>query len=129
MNKISDELKKFIYLGFDSVEQLDVLLLIHGHPDREWTFSDISRELRSTDASIEKRSRTLEQKSIIAEAGLKENTIRYIPYSPSVDRLVTELAQIYKTQQYKVMDLIFNKEKAAIESFADSFRIKKEEKE
>lgn len=123
---ISDELMRFIFDCIDSVEQLDVLLLIHAHPDREWTFPEISRELRSSEASIRKRIVTLKEKSIIDPSALSPRGVRYMPFSEKVGQLVNNLSAIYPVQPYRVMELIFNKEKSAIQSFADSFRLKKE---
>lgn len=125
-NGLSD-IQPFIHGCIDSVEQLHVLLYLHGNPERAWTFDEISRELRSSPGSIAKRARDLVDRRVLAPSAIQGEAISYLPHSAETARMVSALAEQYRVRQYKVIEMIFDKPPSAIQSFADAFRIKKEE--
>lgn len=124
---ISSRVKDFIHRCIDSVELLRVLLMIQADRNRDWTYEEINSELRSTQDSIKKRVADLAAKKVIAPESVREGKVRFIPFSPEIEELVMVLAGHYQLRPYKVIDVIFSKPSSAIQSFADSFRIKKEE--
>lgn len=124
---ISPRMRDFIHRCIDSVELLRVLLLIQADRNRDWTYEQINSELRSTPDSIRKRVADLIQKKVIAPEALTGDKVKYIPFSPEVEELVMALAGHYQLRPYKIIDLIFSKPNSAIQSFADSFKLKKEE--
>lgn len=124
---ISARVREFIHRSIDSVELLRVLLLIQADRSRDWTYEQLNGELRSTLDSIRKRVADLVAKRVLAPEACTTDRVRYLPFSPDTEELVMVLAGHYQLRPYKVIDLIFSRPNSAIQSFADSFRIKKED--
>lgn len=134
MDQIPEHVRAFLTACIDSVEQLEVLALLHDHPTRPWTAISLSQELRSTETSVARRLETLVSRKVIepisvsAAADRAESpTFTYTPVSPAVAATVAEVVNIYRLRPYRVMDLIFSKPVSAMQSFADAFRFKKDE--
>lgn len=124
-DQIPENIRQFIYACIDSVEQIEVLALLHEQPSKEWSFLSVSQELRSTEGSVEKRLRDLSDRRVIQP--ISNATFRYEPRSEEIRQVVTELMGIYRLRPYRVMELIFSKPVNAMQSFADAFRFKKED--
>ena len=120
-----DKIRIFVHACIDSVEQLEVLALLHDQPTKEWSAESLSQELRSTPSSVEKRLRDLVSRRVL-EAPSTE-TFRYQPVSPEVRQVVADLVAYYRLRPFRVMDLLFTKPVDAMQSFADAFRFKKED--
>lgn len=124
-DQIPENIRQFIFACIDSVEQIEVLALLHDHPEKQWSYLSVSQELRSTEGSVEKRLRDLADRRVIQP--IASATFRYEPRSDDVKQIVTELVGIYRLRPYRVMELIFSKPVNAMQSFADAFRFKKED--
>jgi hypothetical protein len=123
---ISGRVTEFVTRCIDSVEELRVLLMLQEQSQREWTFAEINNEMRSTLASIEKRVRDLIAKRVLAPTALRGDKVHFVPYSVEVEELLMVLAGHFRVRPYTVIDMIFSKPNPAIQSFANSFRFKKD---
>lgn len=124
-DKIPENIRQFIFACIDSVEQIEVLALLHEQPRKEWSNLSLSQELRSTEGSVDKRLRDLVDRRVIQP--ISTPTFRYEPRSEDIRHVVQELMTIYRLRPYRVMELIFSKPVNAMQSFADAFRFKKED--
>jgi predicted transcriptional regulator len=122
---ISEEVKKFIFERIDSVELLEVLLLLHRNPNQTWSAVEISEELRTSPRSAEKRLTSLIKSNLIVQT----HQSGYYQFSPRLfeDRiLIDDLAKTYHERKYTVIELIFSKPIDIIQTFADAFKFKKD---
>lgn len=139
--EIPPSIQKFISEHIDSVEQLEVLLLLRAiHvPGLDLDSpaaiaastldaTAISAELRSSPESV---SRRLE--SLVAHGMLKrvcaEPPIRYrfAPGDEALAALVEQLAEIYRERRITVIQMIFSRPQGAFDalrSFSNAFKIK-----
>lgn len=124
-DQIPENIRQFIFACIDSVEQIEVLALLHDNPGKDWSNLALSQELRSTESSVEKRLRDLSDRRVIQP--ITGTSFRYAPFSEEARHVVTELMGIYRLRPYRVMELIFSKPVNAMQSFADAFRFKKED--
>jgi hypothetical protein len=126
------EIQTFVVDHLDSIEQVEVLLLLRERRERAWTPSELSRELRSAPESVAKRLRGLLDKKLVTLYSEKgpggELLYSYQPPSEKADHLVGELAEQYRTRRFSVINLILSKPADAIRTFADAFKIKKDNK-
>src|SRR5688572_8202904 len=90
-------LKKFI----NSVEQLEVLLILHEFPNRAWTAGEISTQLRSTALSVEQRLAGLMSQGLVKPSG---NGFQYGPVNPDCVAAVAQLAALYKERRIQVIE-------------------------
>lgn len=124
-DQIPENIRQFIFACIDSVEQIEVLALLHDQTGKDWSYLSLSQELRSTEGSVEKRLRDLADRRVVQP--ITTPTFRYEPRSDEIRQVVNELVGIYRLRPYRVMDLIFSKPVNAMQSFADAFRFKKED--
>lgn len=123
---ISPEVKRFISEYIDSVELLEVLLLIRGGEEKAWSVDSVSRELRSTPESVAKRLKDLCARGLLAKKDEPVPLYFYHPATKELDAAIKELARIYREWQPSVIDLIFSKPTDTLRHFSDAFKFRKE---
>jgi predicted transcriptional regulator len=117
---ISEDLKQFVFTHVDSVEQLEVMMLLRTDRDKWWTAKTLSEEMRTSAASIANRL------NIIYSFGLVEKdeagAFRYKPHNVELERTMEKLAEAYRIRKHRIFALIFSPMKKA-RNFADAFLI------
>ncbi len=118
--RLDQNIEKFIYACINSVEQLEILLLLRSR--RELDAETITQELRTTSSSVEKRLSDLMRKNLVM---LREQdgkrTYVYDPPSLYADTM-DQLASLYSSHRVSVINLIFSKPSDALTGFSDAFR-------
>ena len=123
--EFSPAFRTFINKNISSVEQIEVLLILHANPERVWTIDEISAILRSSPNSIRSRLQMLEERGL--SATVRDEGYRYAP-SERLHAMVEMLANEYALRRFSVIELIFSRPDAA-RSFADAFRLRSEDDE
>ena len=116
----------FVTASIDSVEQVHVLLSLHADPSRTWTVAELTRELRSADASIERRIEDLRARGVLAR-GEAPGTVSFRPASPGARDCIELLAKAYRERPTRLIELIYSKPPQALQAFADSFKFRKDD--
>ncbi|HLI97118.1 MAG TPA: hypothetical protein VKT72_13700 [Candidatus Baltobacteraceae bacterium] len=116
--------RTFINKNISSVEQIEVLLILHANPERVWTVDEISAILRSSPNSIRSRLTVLADRNLCRAA---EGGYRYRA-SGRLDEMVEVLASQYAERRFSVIELVFSRPDAAL-SFADAFRLREDDDE
>ena len=119
---IPNNVKQFIFEYIDSVEQLDVLLLLRAHQNHSWTAKLVSDELRTNPVSAENRLLGLKVAGLIENDGPSEGLYRYCPVTSTLSTTVDDLASACQVRRHKVYELIFSPMKRA-RKFADAFMV------
>lgn len=113
---------EFIALHIVSVEQLEVLLLLHRERERVWTPAEINRQLRSHEASIEKWLGVLGSMKLV-EGG--DGGHRFGSPASELASVVDELAAAYRERPIRIVELIFSRPNENLLSFAQAFKLRK----
>lgn len=124
---IGQDVRALIADQIDSVVQLEVLLLLHADPARSWQAADIARELRIEVNSAGDQLDLLCARGLLQSDDASPRNYRYGPRTPALERAVPALARAYAERRVTVINLIYSKPADALRSFADAFRIRKEE--
>jgi hypothetical protein len=124
---ISEEVKRFVYEHIESVEQLEVLLLLRSTAPAEWTAESVARELRIAAPSAAIRLDDLASRDLLIVTGPSRSVYRYEPAGVDRDRVLRALADAYSTHRVSLITLIFSKPSDTIRSFADAFKIWKKD--
>lgn len=106
-----------------SVEQLEVLLVLHAEQNRAWSAAEINERLRSQEPSIAKWLEALVALKLVS---LVEGRHRYAPGSEELAARVASLANAYRERRIKVIELIFSKPNETLLSFARAFQLRKQ---
>ncbi|HLM42455.1 MAG TPA: hypothetical protein VK458_01255 [Myxococcaceae bacterium] len=126
-NDLPEDVRNLITDHIESVEQLEILLLLHQHGSRVWTADSVARELRVAPNSAGERMDELARASILARTQGSAVEYRYAPKSPSLDVAVAGLARAYSERRVTVINFIFSKPVDKIRTFADAFRLRKDD--
>lgn len=120
---IPDTVKRFIFDCIDSVELLDVLLLMFSHPNKPWNAETLSRELRTNIKSIETRLSYLKSIGLIARSaeGVEHEYV-YTPHTKDLASVIEQLFNVNSIKRHQVLQLIFSPLKQA-RTLADGFRV------
>jgi len=119
---IPDDLREFILRYFDSIAQLEALLLLRENPSEKWTAEQTAKRLY-----IDARQITAAL-SHLCEDGLLgcQDDVYYFECEDAGRRsMIDRLAAIYTRHIVPVTNIIHSKP-PRIQEFADAFRIKKD---
>lgn len=123
----SDKTEQFILNCVDSVEQIDILLLLFSEQS-PWTAESISKELRTSVNSAQKRLHSLEKLNLV-KRDAHANTYQFDFEHKNNSDLVTDLQSAYKTHKYKIIQMIFDKPQKPIKHLAEAFRLKQDDED
>ncbi len=115
---------RFLETCIDSIEQLRVLLLLHSCPSREWTVTEMTAELRSSEASIAKRLDDLYQRKVLDRPVDPAARHRFNPITTELRDVIAELAHENEVRPYRLIDAIYSKPDKGLQEFADAFKIR-----
>jgi mannose/cellobiose epimerase-like protein (N-acyl-D-glucosamine 2-epimerase family) len=119
-----EELHRLIEAAIPTMEAAELLLLLHGHPGREWTAEQLQHAIRPTVMSGVDLDKAL---VLFAARGLVEvapdRAVRYRPATSELESMVRALAKVYNQRPVTLVRTIYT---LKIRSFADAFKIKKD---
>jgi hypothetical protein len=123
VNGLPEDVHRFLYQHIESVEQLEVLLLLWQAPDRGWTAEDVARALYSHPLSVSSRLALL-----MGQGMLRENQpgcYQYAPRSSELHETVSRVVHSYRERRVAVITLIASKPLENVRAFSDAFRIRR----
>lgn len=94
---------RFLEAYIDSVEQLEVLVLLCEERGQGWTAAGVSKRLKTSRSSVEVRLAALVEHGLLEQAG---ETLAYTLTGAS-DRHVRDLARCFQTRRTAVVEAIF----------------------
>lgn len=121
---VSPEVARFIAEHIDAAEQLEILLLLHREPEREWTARDVSQAIYTVPASATLRLEGLAAAGFAESTGGADPRYRFSPRSAQLRQQVDMLAEAYRADRVAVIKLIFSRPPDPVQSFADAFRLR-----
>jgi hypothetical protein len=124
-NDLPESVKKLIETHIKSVEELEVLLLLSGEPDKSWSSSEVFRTIQSNLNSIGLKLAKLAAQGLLTSTPGSEIRYSYSSTSPELDAAVKLLREAYKVRPTRVIELIFANPNSQIRSFADAFKFRK----
>lgn len=122
---LSQRVQRFLMTHIDSIEKLEVLLLLRARTEREWTASEVALELRITEASAAARLADLTSGALLVSTKGSPPLYRFSPAHSEDTRSVSELAAAYSERRVSVITFIFSKPQEKVRGFADAFLFKR----
>jgi predicted transcriptional regulator len=110
--------------NIESVEQLEVLLFLFQW-EQGWTASEIFSKIQSSQSSIELRLSQLESAGFILKDS--EGRYRFNRTDEKLTRVVSDLADCYRTMRVRIIEAIYARKTDAVQTFADAFKFRRKE--
>ena len=123
----SEELEKFIAAEINSLEQLEILLLLSGNPHKWWTAAGVYEVIKSSVQSVQDRLNEMVQRGMLRKETDNETRFQFGPTNDSIWRVTSELRDAYKERSVKVVQAIYSKPPDAVQEFARAFRVRKDQ--
>jgi hypothetical protein len=114
----------FIRSSVRSVWALELLLLMKRRP-QEWSVAELTQELRANTSLVEGVLATFETAGVVAQVG---DRYAFRPASPALQRCCDRLEQVYAERPVTVVNLIVASATGKLQSFADAFRLKRDDR-
>lgn len=124
--EITVAVKNFIHQHINSVEQLEVLLLMLSRSDKEWSAAEVSRELYIQPASAATRLADLQRSRLLQESRSTPQSFRYAPEETAMDKAAREVASAYSVRRVGIINLILERPLDNVRVFSDAFRIRRD---
>ncbi|HEU4535820.1 MAG TPA: hypothetical protein VFS00_16955 [Polyangiaceae bacterium] len=119
-----EELRRFVAAHLDTVDQLEVLLLLQRRPAEVWTPQRVSDELRTSPMSAAMRLERLCATGLCEE--IEGGGVRLRPADASVERAIQLVTAAYREKRVSLIALIYARPPEGVRAFADAFRLKKD---
>ncbi len=123
---LSPRVQRFITTHIDSLEKLEVLLLLRARAEREWTAPEVSLELRITERSAATRLTDLAARGLLVGNGATPPAYRFSPSDSEDVQAVAEMALAYGAKRVSVISFIFSRPLDRVRGFAEAFVLKKD---
>jgi hypothetical protein len=119
------ELKQFIAQHVESLAQLEALLILRQNGEQRWRSPELAQRLYITPDMCEAILADLERRGFVARSA--DGAYAYQPRDRGADQLISELATIYQQRRVAVITEIYSKPVTKVQTFADAFRLRREE--
>jgi hypothetical protein len=128
--EIPQIVQEFIQNYIESVDALEILLLLRDVPQKEWGSLAVSRALGFDPNAVATRLDKLKSAGLIRDRTVaNERLYRYGPSTPEMALALNELAKLYPTYRVRIIGIIFSKPLNGIRTYADSFRSRHNEED
>jgi len=123
---IPEDIRRFIVKHIDSVEALEILLLLFGNAGEELSPEEASRRLYTSVESAARRLDQLQRVKLLVSISTEPPKYRFNSASPDAT-LMGELEKVYKERRVSIISFIYSKPTDPLRAFSDAFRLRKEE--
>jgi len=124
-DQLPEDVRRFIVEHINSVEQLEVLLLLRAHPEQDWSADAVSQRLYTPPPAAAMRLSDLQARGFLS-ASDDGKVWRYRPANAEVDAFIASLAEHYQERRVTVITLIYSKPHQQVQAFADAFKLRKD---
>ena len=119
--ELPDEVRQFIVRYIDSVAELEGLLLMRRDRDVRWDVPALVDRLYIRDEAAGDVLRALVRNGLVTS---DDEVYRYAPESAELTAAVDSVAALYPKLLIPITNLIHAKPRAAVQGFADAFRLR-----
>lgn len=114
---------QFIARNIDSIEKLEVLLLLRARVPDGFSAARVAAELRIAEGSARARLQDLAARGLARAQGPTPEYVYPQGGDPEQDADVAQLAEAYAQRRVSVISFIFSNPQDKLRGFADAFRL------
>jgi hypothetical protein len=124
-NSLPDDVIRFLDEHIDSVEQLEVLLLLHRAAESPWTAEMVAAALYTQPVSAARRLEALYADGLIERATGTREAYRYVADPADRGAMMATIADTYRARRVAVVTAIASKPMGNVRAFSDAFRLRR----
>ncbi len=127
MDPIPEDIKRFIEMNIDSVDQLEILRVLGEDPLKEWGATALVQEVQTQVETLGQHLAALQARGLLViKTQGSELYCSYGASHPEVEDMINKLLRVYRERPVTMINLVYAKARRDLQSFADAFRLKKE---
>jgi DNA-binding MarR family transcriptional regulator len=119
---VPDRVRDFLLAYVDSIEQLEVLLLLASRPASPLTAAEIADELRTAPSSAANRLAKLRDHRLVEVLPGDRHRVRA---DPELAETLRQVAACYRERRVTVVTLIYSRPSDVVRVFTNAFVLKK----
>jgi hypothetical protein len=119
---IPSRVRDFLLAYVDSIEQLEVLLLLAARPAADLTTVEVSDELRTVPSSAANRLARLRDHKLVEVLPGDRHRLRA---DPELAETLRQVAETYRERRVTVVTLIYSRPSDIVRVFTNAFVLKK----
>lgn len=128
MEPLPQDVRDLLARHLATMEHVEVLLALAGDEARSWSAVEIAAGTHTSAESVTARLEELVVAGFAVRApSAGGDSYRYSPRTAPVRNAVSSLEEMYRTKPVTLIKAIYERPASAVQSFADAFRIRKDE--
>ena len=116
------EVSRFLEANIQSVEQLEILLLLKAGHDQEWLPREVYQRILTNVHSVEESMDRLCGKGLLRKS--EASKYQFIS-TPESDRILDRLAVLYKEMPARILYALYGPARPDIQAFSQAFDLRK----
>lgn len=122
-----EEIKRFLDANIDTVEQLEILRVLHGTPDKEWSALALVREIQASPQAIVAHLNALHGRGLLTLVSRGSDLLyRKGARSPELGQSLDRLLELYGQRPVTMINMVYARSREMLQTFANAFRIRKD---
>ena len=117
---MTPEAAEFIERTIDTIQQLEILILLRQSSGRVWSVREIADEIQMSTATVASNVTALHSAGVLV-AQPERDAYRYEPQSIALHAGVESLLAAYEADPLPVVKAVFEKPPRALRTFSDAF--------
>lgn len=123
LDPIPSAVAQFLQANIDSVDQLEILRLVSGDLQKQYSSVTLAEELHLPVEVIELHVKALSSRGLLTVVADQPLSCKYGPRSPEIDSQVQMLVKTYLERPVSLIKMVYENLKQ-LRLFAEAFRLK-----
>ncbi len=124
--RINDSTKTFLRTKVGGVDALEILLLLHGEPDTDFSPEMVFQQVQTSQSAVRARLEHLRQNGLLHRSGTKQSPVyRADSSDPLRTEIIATLRELYELRRVSVIEALYAPTPSAVTQFQASFPLKR----
>lgn len=125
-DQLSDELRDFIVAHFDSIESIELILLLRNAAGKNLTAEELNASLRSHVQSVIVRLEVLSKLGLVKISDENGKPVYHFECANSeLNDLMCKLAEQYIVRRFSIINVLYDGNLRSLHQFSDAFSLRK----